>query len=100
LKAYPAIKLRIIGHTDNTSSLQVNMVLGRKRAISVQKLFEQAGVPTKQLIIGSRAFLEPLFPNTNEKNRAANRRAEIFVIKQNGKSQRLSNFLGIQKTNQ
>jgi flagellar motor protein MotB len=62
--------------------------------MSVQKLFEQAGVPTKQLIIGSRAFLEPLFPNTNEKNRAANRRAEIFVIKQAGKSQRLSDFLG------
>ncbi len=94
LLAHPAIKLRIVGHTDNTSSLQVNIVLGRKRAMSVQKLFEQAGVPTKQLIIGSRAFLEPLFPNTNEKNRAANRRAEIFIIKQAGKSQRLSDFLG------
>jgi outer membrane protein OmpA-like peptidoglycan-associated protein len=97
LLAHPAIKLRIVGHTDNTSSLQVNIVLGRKRAMSVQKLFEQAGVPTKQLIIGSRAFLEPLFPNTNEKNRAANRRAEIFVIKQAGKSQRLSDYLGTSK---
>jgi outer membrane protein OmpA-like peptidoglycan-associated protein len=90
---HPNIKLKVVGHTDNVASFQFNFVLGRKRAMAVQQLFMNQGVPQQQIQVRSRSFLEPLFPNNNDMNRAANRRAELFVVKSTKKVVKMSRYL-------
>ena len=83
LKTNPDIHLLLVGHTCNIGTHRVNMVLGMKRAISVKRKFLKQGVSEAQLSTESKAYDQPLVPNTSRANRARNRRVEIKVIKQN-----------------
>jgi len=77
LKATPTMKLRIIGHTCNIASHQKNIQVGMDRAIGIKDKLIKSGVPSTQLLTESKAFDEPLVPNTSEENRAQNRRVEL-----------------------
>lgn len=79
LKANPDMKLRIIGHTCNISSHEVNVQVGLKRAEVIKTKLLSYGVPESQLLVESKAYDEPLVPNTNEENRAMNRRVQLVV---------------------
>lgn len=81
LKANSYIHLRFVGHTDNIGSHKINVRFGMKRADNVKQKFIDQGVPRAQLISESKAYDEPLVPNTSSSNRAKNRRVEIKVFK-------------------
>lgn len=83
LKTNPDIHLLLVGHTCNIGTHKINLVLGMKRAISVKQKFLKQGVLESQLSTESKAYDQPLVPNTSRANRARNRRVEIKVIKQN-----------------
>jgi outer membrane protein OmpA-like peptidoglycan-associated protein len=83
LKTNPDIHLLLVGHTCNIGTHRVNLILGKKRAISVKQKFIKQGVSEAQLSTESKAYDQPLVPNTSRANRAKNRRVEIKVIKQN-----------------
>jgi len=54
--------------------------LGLKRADNAKQEFVDLGVSNSQLIDESKAYDEPLVPNTSDENRAKNRRVEIKVF--------------------
>jgi len=81
LKANSYIHVRFVGHTCNIGSHSINLTLGKKRAVSVQQKFIDQGVSESQLSVESKAYDQPLVPNTSESNRAKNRRVEIKVYR-------------------
>lgn len=81
LKANPFIHLNFVGHTCNIGTHDINMNVGMRRAINVKQKFIELGVPEAQLMTESKAYDQPLVPNTSSHNRAKNRRVEIKVLK-------------------
>ncbi len=79
LKANPEMKIRIQGHTCNLASREYNLKVGLGRAEVGKAKLMQLGVPESQIAVESKAFDEPLVPNTNEENRAKNRRIVLIV---------------------
>lgn len=79
LKANPDMKLRIIGHTCNISSHEINEQVGLKRAEVIKEKLVGYGVSESQLKLETKAYDEPLVPNTSEENRAKNRRVQLIV---------------------
>jgi outer membrane protein OmpA-like peptidoglycan-associated protein len=79
LKANPTLKVRIKGHTCNLASREYNLQVGKNRAEVGKAKLLKLGVPESQILIESKAYDEPLVPNTNEENRANNRRIELIV---------------------
>ncbi len=79
---YPNLKLHIVGHTCNIGTLQQNMYVGQKRADATKKELISRGVEASRITTESKAYLDPLVPNTNEENRAKNRRIEFSVTEQ------------------
>ena len=81
LKANPLIHLHFVGHTCNIGTHEINMNIGMRRAINVKHKFIEEGVSEDQLSNESKAYDQPLVPNTSKHNRAKNRRVEIKVLK-------------------
>ncbi len=79
MKAYPETKLHVTGHTCNIGSLDQNMRLGQKRAEAFKAELVKRGVESDRISCDSKAYLEPLFPNTTEANREKNRRVEFSL---------------------
>ena len=78
------VKLLIEGHTDNipirTIKFESNWELSSSRAISVVKYFTRNMKiePPVFTAVGHGEY-KPLVPNTSPKNRAKNRRVEVFI---------------------
>ena len=78
LKAEPALKLRVVGHTDNQGALDSNIALSKRRAEAVNAaLVAQHGISAARLSAFGVADLAPVASNTNEEGRAKNRRVEL-----------------------
>lgn len=79
LKNQPAIKLHVVGHTDNQGGLDFNMNLSRQRAAAiVADLTGRCGISSSRLSPHGVAFLAPVAVNTTEAGRAKNRRVELI----------------------
>ncbi|MDZ4660247.1 MAG: OmpA family protein [Pseudomonadota bacterium] len=77
-------KIIIEGHTDNTPiktrEFPSNWELSSARATRlVRHLIEWQGLTPNKILAVAYADQKPLVPNNNEKNRAKNRRIEIFI---------------------
>ncbi len=79
LATHPETHIRIIGHTDNTGSDQINNPLSIARADSARDYLVARGVQTTRIAIDGRGEYEPIADNATEQGRARNRRVEIFV---------------------
>ena len=78
LAANPALKVQIVGHTDNQGALQENIVLSQRRAEAiVATLTKDYKVDGKRLIARGLANSAPVASNTSETGRAKNRRVEM-----------------------
>ena len=81
LKADPARRIALVGHTDMVGGLEDNMALSHQRAASVRdRLVERHGVPAEQLEAHGTGYLAPVAPNTTAKGREANRRVEAVLL--------------------
>ncbi|HEV3309210.1 MAG TPA: OmpA family protein [Chloroflexota bacterium] len=78
LDANPAMKLHVVGHTDNVGTLASNMTLSKQRADAVV-----AALTTKYRVAGPRldaagvGSLSPVATNRTDDGRAKNRRVEL-----------------------
>ena len=81
LKSDKSSKLRIVGHTCDLGTHQVNLRVGERRALYVKNQLISRGVESKRLITETAAETQPLVPNTSEANRKKNRRVELWLIK-------------------
>jgi outer membrane protein OmpA-like peptidoglycan-associated protein len=80
LQAQPALKVYIVGHTDNQGSLEANMGLSQQRAQAVvAALSGPLKVDARRLRASGVASLAPVATNATEEGRARNRRVELVV---------------------
>lgn len=77
LKANPALKVRVEGHTDNVGSPESNMTLSDERASAVVAAIVARGVDAKRLSRAGYGPNRPIADNTTEEGRAKNRRVEL-----------------------
>jgi OOP family OmpA-OmpF porin len=78
LKADPALKLYVVGHTDNVASLDLNTKLSQARADAVvQALTAKHGIAASRLVGRGAGPLAPVASNDSEEGRAKNRRVEL-----------------------
>jgi OOP family OmpA-OmpF porin len=80
LKATPALKVFIVGHTDNQGEFAANTGLSQKRAEAVAAaLASKYGIAPARLVARGVANLAPVSTNDSEEGRARNRRVEMVV---------------------
>lgn len=80
--------IQVEGHTDDVPiadeykwKIPNNWALGARRAINVTiYLMDKFSIDPQRIAVMSFSKYRPLVPNTNEKNRAKNRRIEIVII--------------------
>ena len=77
LRADPAMRIELVGHTDNQGGSTYNLDLSERRAASVYAWLGQRGVERERLRSSGRGLLEPLADNDTDRGRALNRRVEV-----------------------
>ena len=78
LQADPALKVYVVGHTDNTASLDLNTKLSQARADAVvQALVTKHKIAPARLVGRGAGPLAPVASNDSEDGRAKNRRVEL-----------------------
>lgn len=77
LKAKPALRLGIGGHTDSQSSDAYNLDLSKRRAQAVLKWLTDRGIAPARLQATGHGESQPVADNATEAGRALNRRVEI-----------------------
>ncbi|WP_456389760.1 OmpA family protein [Profundibacter sp.] len=76
----PTRTVALVGHTDATGSLKVNIAVSKKRANSVMhRLISDYGVDKTQVRAEGNGFLSPRASNLTEGGRAQNRRVEVII---------------------
>lgn len=80
LKLNPKIKIAIQGHTDDVGKAEDNMALSHNRARVVYEYIIEKGINSQRLSYKGFGKTVPLVPNTNEINRAKNRRTEFLIV--------------------
>lgn len=79
LTAYPALKLKIAGHTDRLGDPKLNFFLSDQRAGAVYHFLVDRGIDPKRLRFQGYGHSRPLAPSDTEENRQKNRRVEVWV---------------------
>ncbi len=80
LKADPSVnQIELDGHSDNSGNRLTNRDLSRRRALAVMDFLKAQGIPEEQITLRFHGERYPLAPNTNNANRARNRRVNIHL---------------------
>lgn len=80
LKQQTALKLHVVGHTDNAGTLPANLDLSRRRAAAVAAvLARDYGIARDRLTANGVASLAPVAANSTDAGRAKNRRVELVL---------------------
>ncbi len=81
LKENPAVKVKIIGHTDSDGDDKANLALSQKRAAAVkQALAAEFGIDESRMQTDGKGEAEPAEPNTTSQGKANNRRVEFIKL--------------------
>jgi outer membrane protein OmpA-like peptidoglycan-associated protein len=70
-------KIRVVGHTDRSGSLNYNKALSMRRADTVKKALVAEGVMGSAISIAGRGESQPLVPTADGAREAQNRRVQI-----------------------
>jgi chemotaxis protein MotB len=77
-------KIRLVGHTNNTPSINpnypTNWELSLARATSVGKYLMNAGIAPERIVISGQGEYAPIFPNDTDQHKALNARVEIIIV--------------------
>lgn len=80
LKADPTVNhVELDGHSDNSGNRLTNRDLSRRRALAVMDYLKAQGIPEEQITLRFHGERYPLVPNTNNANRARNRRVNVHL---------------------
>ena len=80
---HPYIQLiEVQGHTDDVGVDSYNLDLSQRRVESVRTYLIGKGVKPDVLVAKGYGETVPVKPNTNDKNRALNRRVQFVILKQ------------------
>jgi OmpA-OmpF porin, OOP family len=81
MKAFPNLRLKISGYTDNTGSSKANLRLSQNRAGAVTRELTGMGVAPHRLEGEGYGDRHPIADNSTEEGRAKNRRISMRVLK-------------------
>jgi outer membrane protein OmpA-like peptidoglycan-associated protein len=79
LQQNPTVKIEIGGHTDDVGSDENNLNLSEKRAFEVYMYFISKNISKERLTYVGYGETKLKVPNTNDQNRAMNRRVELMI---------------------
>jgi OmpA-OmpF porin, OOP family len=79
LKSDPALRVYVVGHTDNKGELDYNVKLSTARAKAVVDALRKAGIEAERLVAKGLGPLAPLAANTSAEGQAKNRRVELVA---------------------
>lgn len=80
LAAAPAMKVFIVGHTDNQGDFEANLGLSQRRAQAVaDALASRFKIAASRMTARGVASLSPVASNLNDDSRARNRRVELVL---------------------
>ncbi len=80
LKANPAYKAEIQGHTDSIGSAAYNKKLSLKRAKAVYEVMVKMGIDPNRLTYAGYGEERPIADNSTREGRAKNRRVEVHLF--------------------
>jgi outer membrane protein OmpA-like peptidoglycan-associated protein len=79
LKANPALKAEIDGHTDSVGSDAYNMKLSERRANAARDYLVSQGIDASRITTQGFGESKPIASNDTEEGRAQNRRVEVLA---------------------
>jgi OOP family OmpA-OmpF porin len=80
MKCYPAMRVRLEGHTDNTGDAAANKQLSLNRANAIEALLTQGGIDPARMSTDGWGDEKPIASNDTEEGRAKNRRTDLVII--------------------
>ena len=80
LKKNSSLIISVNGHTDDVGDDEQNRILSQKRADTVKSYLVEKGVNSNQIEAVGFGETKPRVPNTNDTNRAKNRRTEFVIL--------------------
>jgi outer membrane protein OmpA-like peptidoglycan-associated protein len=78
-KEYPETNLLVEGHTDDKGADTYNLSLSERRAMAVGNYLKANNIASSRLTINWYGETQPKVENTNDANRAENRRVEFAI---------------------
>ena len=78
--SYPALRINVEGHTDNTGSNEGNVKLSQERADAIKTLLVSKGITPERIVAKGYGSQYPQVANATPEGRQANRRVEIVVL--------------------
>lgn len=81
LRENPDLFIKLEGHCDERGTVEYNLALGDKRAVSVKDYLVNLGINANRIEVISYGKERPVDPGHNEAAWAKNRRAEFRIIK-------------------
>jgi len=88
LKENPGRQITIEGYTDNVGSDTYNIELSRRRAEAVRDFFVQNGISGDRITARGLGEEYPVASNETQAGRQQNRRVQIIIVNENGRSAR------------
>jgi outer membrane protein OmpA-like peptidoglycan-associated protein len=79
MKAFPAVKIKIGGYTDNVGQPKSNVKLSAERANAVKNALVSAGIDAARLAAEGFGSAHPVADNKSEAGRQQNRRIDVQV---------------------
>lgn len=79
LNKHSSKKIEIAGHCDQRGSVEYNLALGERRALTVKQYLINLGIPSSRISVISYGHQKPADPRNTTEAYAKNRRAEFRV---------------------
>ena len=77
-----SVKIKIIGHTDNTGNPDANLNLSNGRANAVAQYLKDKGIPSERFqTVEGAGDTQPIADNSTAAGKSKNRRTEIILLK-------------------
>jgi outer membrane protein OmpA-like peptidoglycan-associated protein len=73
------VKIKIVGHTDNTGNADKNLILGKQRAEFAKSYLVKNGILANTITTSSKGQMVPIADNKTAEGRAKNRRTVITI---------------------
>lgn len=81
LSENPALRIKIVGHTDADGNDAINMDLSKRRAAAVKnELVNTFGIDASRIETDGKGEIQPVAPNDSPSNKALNRRVEFIKL--------------------
>ncbi len=80
MRQNPALRVRIVGHTDNVGSADYNRSLSEARAKGIKAYIVNQGIDPGRIEYQGLGYDEPVAGNTDEAGRKLNRRTEFVIV--------------------